>query len=303
VSNVTKSIDYRKRLKTLRPYVNFNYDLRKKLSSGAKRKINRYYNAYTRLTDKTRNATVYRPRRKDHLKKAQFKAGHNPALTEFKVAFLPSSPGETPHIRWSKTGDIIVSSDFVSEKYIPFNVHALIADPEKELKRAIKKLGNVQIYNFQAGDHEITSMSIVDAEAAVYAGMELINDDRYSSETHHFYGDWMHGIKGYNLKNQRSAVEYNIAKHEKKEKQKKEKSNIYFRKQRKIRYIQNRIEQALDALHAGEMKEFEKISKSLVILNNNLPLKDRVKIPWLKKSVSKRSKKQKFKIKRKLTEK
>jgi hypothetical protein len=53
------------RLKAIRPFIDFNYDLRKPLSKYQKAKIKTYYDEIDQLT--ARPNKVYRPRKKENL--------------------------------------------------------------------------------------------------------------------------------------------------------------------------------------------------------------------------------------------
>ncbi|AUR81553.1 putative terminal protein [Vibrio phage 1.069.O._10N.286.49.F11] len=91
--------EYKELFKIIKPYVNFNIDLRKKLSIGDKRLITKYTNQFKELYQGM-NIKIFRSSNKANLKTVQntyhqvFKT-----LPRWKVAFVPYSGSQAPSIR------------------------------------------------------------------------------------------------------------------------------------------------------------------------------------------------------------
>jgi hypothetical protein len=86
-------LTYNEKMKRLRPFVNFDHDLRKNLqntlSASDKSRITRYYSQLSpRLAFP---GVIYRPRRKDHIKVAREKSGMT--LPRFTAFLIPSPTG------------------------------------------------------------------------------------------------------------------------------------------------------------------------------------------------------------------
>jgi hypothetical protein len=117
------------RLKAIRPFIDFNYDLRKPLSKYQKAKIKTYYDEIDQLTARPYHA--YRPRKSERLKKAQQFAQHEKQLKGLKVAFIPTNGIEKPKITFNKAGDLIAETKHVRTEFIPFDPELLIDSPRR----------------------------------------------------------------------------------------------------------------------------------------------------------------------------
>src|SRR4051812_16427516 len=90
------------RLKEIRRFVEFDYDLRKPLTKSAKSKIKRYHDEITALTN--RPYQVFRPRSKQHLREAQEFAQHEQFLPKLRVAFIPTDGANKVELKFTKKG-------------------------------------------------------------------------------------------------------------------------------------------------------------------------------------------------------
>ena len=147
--------DYSAKLKALRGFVDFDYDLRRPLHSSQKRKINRYYNALEEI--KARSNRVYRSRDRGRVVTAQ-KFGRNEFdnLPGFKVAFLESNNANPiERIRFGKGGKLIVTRRYFKMEFIEFDQRALIRNTEREIERALSEAKPAFSYRIAAGKYSI----------------------------------------------------------------------------------------------------------------------------------------------------
>lgn len=120
-------------------------DLRKKLSAKQIRKFENIFSEYTDLT--SRPHKIVRARNKGNLDMLQNFAQHSDRT--FNVAFVPV-PTPNAKIRVKKDR-IAIGINGVTHNYSPFNVRALIDDPEKEIRRAIDKFPDAKSFVIRCG--------------------------------------------------------------------------------------------------------------------------------------------------------
>lgn len=203
----TRANLHAQRLKQIRPFINFDYDLRKSLSNSAKRKIKRYFDEIDALTN--RPYQVYRPRRKDHLREAQEFAQHATRLPALKVAFIPTS-GAPVKLSFNKRG-VTARSGHVATTDIRLSKRGLINDAKGYTTFKVATRPDSQQFTVQAGRYEIAQpypkYAIPDAVARLCA--------TYSNpEDNHYFGNWLHGLKAYTFHDQAELFEYFAAKRE-----------------------------------------------------------------------------------------
>lgn len=223
--NANKSNIHAKRLKAIRSYVNFNYDLRKPLTKYQKRKIKLYFDEIDALT--ARPFHVYRTKNKDHLKKAQEFAQHEKSLPGLKVAFIPTNGTDKPKIRFNKSGELVAETKHIRTLFLEFDPIKLIEDPEGHTTELIDKDHLAKSFTILAGKYEIPnsySRSRIAAWVAKYAA-------KYSNaEANNYFGNWMVGLNAHHFKAQADFNEYREAKRKAKRKLQRERKN---RKRRK----------------------------------------------------------------------
>jgi hypothetical protein len=226
VANSSKKIDYSARLKAIRPFVNFNYDLRHELSSAAKHKINRYFDYIEKLS--IRPHQIYRTRDAKRLKAVQLYSGHDTKHPGLTVAFVPNASSEKMRIRVSKKGEVTGSTSHITTHNIRFDLGKLAKlaredelDPTKNyvkeyLQRLIDNGPVVKRYSIMAGEFETPSTYL----KGNIANEVMIRMHRYSAEvtdatdtSSHYFGNWMFGLNGYNFLNQKSLDDYRETKH------------------------------------------------------------------------------------------
>lgn len=201
-SNYTASY----RFKTIKTYVNFKFDLRKKLSDYEKRKIKKYFDGVTALTD--RPHIVYRPRLINKLRAAQAFSHGNYNYSGFVVAFVPTSNPDAK-ITINKKGVVSLKSKNISTGYIPLNPQKLAVSPVDEVNLAISKNKKYKRYRVAAGTFKIDATFSADTVADYVAQLTAEYDN---------HADWLHGLYGYNFSGQKDFTDFKLA--EKKAKQK-----------------------------------------------------------------------------------
>ncbi|CAL9981862.1 hypothetical protein VPHD526_0022 [Vibrio phage D526] len=191
------------RLKAIRPYVNFDFDLRSELTAHQKRKIKQYFDEIDALT--ARPYQVYKPKTKQRLKKAQEFAQHEKHLPGLKVAFIPNNGKDRAKIRFNKAGDIVATTDHVSTRVLSLDTAELIKDPIGHINKVIKKDPAAKRFTALCGRYEIPV-----SQSRATIGRFVANlTAKYSSEdANNFHGNWLHGIAAHHFTNQADYTDY-----------------------------------------------------------------------------------------------
>lgn len=201
-NNNSKSI-HAQRLKAIRPYINFNYDLRKPLSSYQKSKIKKYFDEVDALT--ARPFHVYRPRKKERLKKAQEFGQHEKQLPGLKVAFIPSNGKDKPKIHFNSAGDIVATTEHITTRVLSLDTFELIKDPVGHVKSVIAKDKKAKRFTVLCGRYEIP----VSQSRATIPEFVARLTARYDNEAaNNYHGNWLHGLAGHHFNNQADFQEY-----------------------------------------------------------------------------------------------
>lgn len=217
--NSKGAINYAQRLKDIRPFVDFNYDLRKPLSSAAKAQISKYYGYIQKLT--VREHQVYRSTNKDNLRAVQRFAQHDPKkYNRIKVAFVPNAGTERMKLTIGKDGRVRGTTGNISQIEIPLDAEALAEHDEdgtleEYIDSVIDDAPPAKRYVVQAGEFEVPSARsrnfITEYVADLmrrYDASKFNPDDKNS----HYYGNWMFGLIGYNFHAQSQLDEYRATK-------------------------------------------------------------------------------------------
>lgn len=245
------------RLKLIRPYVDFNYDLRKPLSETAKRKIKEYSDEVTALTN--RPYQIFRPRKHAHLLEAQGFAQHERRLPGLKVAFLPTDGASKMHVRWTKKG-IVAKTKNVTMTDVKLSVRKLLADPEAHVNERIR--GNpAKQYTIQAGRYEIPQPYLPQSVGKAVA--RLVS--RYSdNESNHYFGRWLHGLKAYQFSEQGTLGDY-LREKQKRIKEgkrtRKNSSRARVRARDKVQYWVNHVLQRLRIDYPPQPRNWRRITR------------------------------------------
>ncbi len=193
------------RMKLIRPYVAFNYDLRKPLSKSAKSKIKKYADEVSALTN--RPFQVVRPRRADHLAAAQEFAQHEKRLPALKVAFVPTNGTEKFVLHYNK-GGVKASNSKVEVTLIRLAVSGLLGDAAKYVQNKVRN-NPARSYTIKAGKYEIPQA--FDKERIGPAVARFVA--RYNNEeANNYFGNWLHGVSAYHFKEQDTLQSYLTAK-------------------------------------------------------------------------------------------
>lgn len=214
------------RLKDIRPFINFDYDLRKPLTKYQKSRIREYWREIDALT--ARPYQVYRPRTKAHLKKAQEFAQHEKQLPGLKVAFIPvSNTKKKTKIRFTKKGELITENDHVRTRFLEFDPMQLIENPVEHAKAIVAKDPAGKAFSILAGRFEIPNT--YDRELLpIWVGRFA---EKYSnSEANNYFGNWMVGLNSHHFKNQVDLMEYMRDKEKAKQNIKRKRKNARRRK-------------------------------------------------------------------------
>ena len=205
--------EYSNKLKAIRGYVDFDYDLRKPLHANSKRKIDRYFNAIDAI--QARPNKVYRSKNKKRVKSVQ-EFGRNgfENLPGIKVAFYESSAANPITIRFDKKG-LKASGKYFDIRYIPFNLPRLLRNADKEIHRALSDPGTrgadwFRVAVGQDGQYSIASPR-KRANVASFINQlmnKYVKHDDSGKELNNYWGNWLHGLLPMTAKNQTELREF-----------------------------------------------------------------------------------------------
>ena len=199
--------EYSQKLKTIRPFVEFNYDLRKPLHANSKRKIDRYFEAINAI--QARPNKVYRSKNKKRVKEVQ-EYGRNgfENLPQIKVAFYESSAANPVTLRFDKKG-VKAHGKFFDFRYIPFNKLALLRNPDKEISRALKDpaTNGANYYRVAVGQDGQYSIASPRSKSRVKPFIQqlmakYVKEDEQGNALNNYWGNWLHGLLPITAKNQ-----------------------------------------------------------------------------------------------------
>lgn len=200
---------FSKRLKSIRGFVDFDYDLRKSPTKAQKAKVKRYSDEISKLQNRPHQ--IYRPRRPDRLRPAQQFAQHETNLPGIRVAFIPTDGSGTTRLRFTARG-IVAKSEHVAITGVRLSISGLAGDTTGYVRRRIS--GNrASHFTIQAGAFEIPipylPQSVPDAVASLVAryGGPGTPDTKEDRENHH-WANWLHGLKAYESHNQDDVQAY-----------------------------------------------------------------------------------------------
>lgn len=200
-------------LKSIRSFVDFDYDLRKNIHPNSARKIVKYYNEIQTLTKgRLMGYEVSRPRKnKDIVQRA---AHHKETLPGIKVAFFPKI-GERKLKVETRNGRVVVTDSGVKREIHFFPSFSRLAkQPEKE---ALKLIGDTHVkgktvYRILAGEHyiigtEATPEGVAD-RVATLAKAYIPGGANYSRKKKNHIKHWMKGIEVREYTNAKTGKEF-----------------------------------------------------------------------------------------------
>lgn len=206
-----KSADYKAKMKQIRSYVSFNYDLRKPLTAGQKARITKYHNYLMgSIAPDSPSTYVYRPRDKKTLRTVQKAVGTPPGFGALKVAFVPTLSDSVKSMRYNKkSGTFVVTSLYGQSVYIPLDPERMIgANAAQYIDQAINRHKKFPRYVIQYGEWDSPAMS------REFITEEIVKlAERYNVPGNHNYKNWLMGITAINITNQADRDKYLDARH------------------------------------------------------------------------------------------
>lgn len=176
--------ELKEKMRKLRKYVAFDYDLRKNIHPNSARKIEKYFDELNALEGL--NYKSFIGKTKKQTKTAQTISALS--LPQFKFAAIPKS-GEIDII-FDKKGSLKIKGKTSDKTFYPFNQKSLARDPEKEIDRVINQIDEKQIMIY-TGDYYYRRAD--DPEKIKSYCLKLIN--RYGVENTR---EWLKGLFGVN---------------------------------------------------------------------------------------------------------
>lgn len=206
--------EYSAKMRALRSYVDFNYDLRKPLASAQKAQINRYYEALYAL--QARHNVIYRTKNKKRLKEVQ-RLGRNEFdnLPRFKVALIESPPSNPTRVRFTKKGKPRLVSKFFNMGFLDFDMRRLVKDPDSEIARVLAQ-SRARFFQIATGKFHsrgIFSRSRVSPRVREWMykyspSAENPNVLNSGGDLNHRFERWMHGLIEIDLRNQDEVMQF-----------------------------------------------------------------------------------------------
>lgn len=143
--------NYNEMMKTIRPFVNFNYDLRKELNPNQKRRISLYFNKLAPLLDY--DIQVYRPRKKKNIETAINSLPYDIPKTGLKAIPIIKNNPQNGKIRIGKNG-LLIKNDKTERLLVGINPLLFALSPSTETARALIGIKG-DAYTFAIGLNEI----------------------------------------------------------------------------------------------------------------------------------------------------
>lgn len=202
-----------RRMRDIRPFVNFDYDLRKPLSAAAQRKILKYWRVVDSL--KARNHIVYRPRNKHNLLPAQKFAQHEELLPGITAAFIPVADPKSARLKIGRGKRLRfkIRERGVERESLPFNARKLARDPDGHIAETLAKEPKATHFAVQAGKFEISAA--ITRERVAPRVKQLM--ERYSPGSKEYkqyrhssnhWKEWLHGLNVYRFPDQAEPGEF-----------------------------------------------------------------------------------------------
>lgn len=141
-------------MRELRPFVSFNYDLRRKIAPQSIAKIRRYNQELQRLKSYP-TIKYYRPRAKPRIKAAKKISILEPEYQkQFKVVPLADIP-PTAKIKFRKD-KLIGITEKLDVLQVPFSVSRYLRNPEKYIEYIKKQYPDYNSFRIKAGKHTVS---------------------------------------------------------------------------------------------------------------------------------------------------
>lgn len=210
--------DYSRKLRFIRSFVTFDYDLRKPLPKSAKKKITKYFDHVYALH--ARANKVYRTRNPQKLAKVQkMERNEADAFPALKVAFIESSAANpVEKVFFDKEGRAHIARKFFEMKFIEFDKEALATEPDEEIERALQVEPPAFAYRIAADIYSIASTATRGRipgkikELQTRYGMDIetrVHKDEADAENH-YWGNWLNGLIPMYVRNQSELNDFLI---------------------------------------------------------------------------------------------
>lgn len=199
-----RDTQYKEKMRRLRKFVDFDYDLRKPLTKYQKTKINKYSKELDRLTkNKPYSVQVYKSKNRARLESVKVMGGNDSSLKGFKVAFVPKT-SEHQKITFNKKGEPQIKSRHVTETFYEFDQERLALEGGAYAQSVAVKAAR-KSYAIKTGDWQLAATF-----PAALIGERIDQlQQAYSVEgANNHYSNWMLGLVGYDFTNQSDVHEY-----------------------------------------------------------------------------------------------
>jgi hypothetical protein len=209
--------EYSKKLKAIRGFVDFNYDLRKPLKSAQKAKINRYHAAIHEI--QARANRIYRSKDIKRVRTAQrFGRNEFESLPGIKVAFLESNDANPITRVQFKNGKLAVHRKYFKQEFLEFDQRKLAEDTDAEIQRALDSAKAAFTYRIAAGKFSIERPRTREQLPAEIKKLmnrygldpSLRKHKKESDALNHFYPNWLSGLIPLYLKNQNDLKTFRL---------------------------------------------------------------------------------------------
>lgn len=198
------------RLKEIRKFVSFDFDLRQPLTPTQRRKVKKYHDEIKALTN--RPFQIYRARNSEHLREAQEFANNGRNLPGIKVAFIPTDGKNRVRLSFGKDG-VTAHTAHVTTHVVRLSTAGLLRDPIAHVNSRIA--GHVATqFTIRADVYEIPQPYLPESVAAAVARLvaKYGEQNGLDDDDNHYFGHWLHGLNAYTFENQTGLQEYLIEK-------------------------------------------------------------------------------------------
>ena len=147
--------EIKSQLRELRPFVKFNYDLRKKIAPQSIAKIRKYSRELNRLKSYP-TIKYYRPRSITRKKAAKKISVLEPEFQkQFKIVPLADIPPEAK-IKY-KYGQLIGVAEKLDVLQIPFNINKFLKNPDKYVDEIQRRYKDYDTFRIKCGEHTVSN--------------------------------------------------------------------------------------------------------------------------------------------------
>lgn len=196
-------MNYKFKYEAIKPFINFKFDMRKKLTPAQKALITKYYNALfgpdAHTNKRGYELKVYRPKSKKNL--ALMKE-HQDLKGLGKLKAVPVMVVNKKKARVRISGNKLITSEGGVKRVTElFNLKKLVRDSQKEVDRITSKYDKKARFSVLAGQFEIVNIFRDKGQI----GPEI---KRLMNKYQGTYKKWLKGVAVYTFDNQLELSEY-----------------------------------------------------------------------------------------------